>query len=1173
MTHTYVVRQGDTLSELAVKFGTKLSVLYQLNAHQIKNIDLIYDGKTINIPDTPDVTSKVRDESPTLPNSELVQLECKVPKFVDSLYIPEHPKDFKQKVLMLTQEALDSVKKGSEICQKAVSGGTKEEIISGLNKLGVMDQFDSLAHEEFLKMKSTDDAKYYREALLIRKSLLVNTNPFSFPKDDENIGLIGVGRRIDKIETDFERKKTGIQGKEYIERKLYHGVIKISYQEELKNYENYRREEFQALKEDLISELDEVVEEFEEKAINIAKTIKPRENGKQFAFTDQGYYSSDRDVAIYGDLENLAEERISLNISDYLDSQQITTGSVIYDLKKGYEIYKHWQDKAHPIILNALSINYKSIYHLLNINNIQNASLFCEIYSLNNRCVVVKEQCLTENQLFNGWERVYQIVDMIDNLSPGIDELKGVIELLVKDVSFTSEIGYYPAYVLDLVLIKEVTVRINDFSKLIGTNKSYSKYVRLLLESSLELKRRCELLKDIADGNKNTPLTYYRKLDYEFSGEIITTEAMDNSLIWHESSWKPANLEGQIYGASDLNTLKIVECALASDPTKRLYILSSHPVLADENNSCVKSITLEIPSGGTGSGAGKPKFKVESEAKIGSIEFKGQSHEFIDDIPKDKFFPWHGYVLEDEIFGIPVKTEVTGGAQFSRFVYSAELLNGHHEMLTQDNFKLNAEAKAGFDLARGSTGVKKTASFPIDIPYRYRASKDSELITRTENLGDADLILEGRVHGFLAATIQLGTSFHVGNMDDGGLGVKGTMDEFTDSNELKTHTKTVRSSTNPDQMGAGVNVTASAFAGIEVGGDISCALDWKAPKATEKVNLFKSGFGARITIGPGWTGTFRCTYHDGKFIFIIDAGLTPLLGFGGKFANELNIHAADDFFSELLTIMQKPGFSRFDFFVDDESYAAVNRILTVAISFGISISSVLILPFKILEEMERKAMKKENAFFVADFINDLDNYELNKAWVEKMPAETLAKLLTVLVNYHDIPSLSFGINSIEEKQKKSFSDNNSQREAIIKIFEWLGGVNASDQQIRIFENAIQRMGLRNGDELNEEEKWHRYADNLLLIKNFFMKAKYEDYRLEDDDVMNEHIKNLNLQLENYSKYIKFLTRRMVLYTKVVGHDSVSRQYLQTEFLVIDATDYEGINSAVVDHYKKIKWDR
>ena len=47
-TTTYIVQRGDTLSQIALDFGTTISEIASLN--NIRNINLIYTGQTLYIP-------------------------------------------------------------------------------------------------------------------------------------------------------------------------------------------------------------------------------------------------------------------------------------------------------------------------------------------------------------------------------------------------------------------------------------------------------------------------------------------------------------------------------------------------------------------------------------------------------------------------------------------------------------------------------------------------------------------------------------------------------------------------------------------------------------------------------------------------------------------------------------------------------------------------------------------------------------------------------------------------------------------------------------------------------------------------------------------------------------------------------------------------------------------
>ncbi|MCA2980842.1 MAG: LysM peptidoglycan-binding domain-containing protein [Myxococcaceae bacterium] len=65
---SYLIRPGDTLSQLAARFGTSVSALAKLN--DIRNPDLIYAGATLRLPDSyasprPSAPGAVNEPSPT----------------------------------------------------------------------------------------------------------------------------------------------------------------------------------------------------------------------------------------------------------------------------------------------------------------------------------------------------------------------------------------------------------------------------------------------------------------------------------------------------------------------------------------------------------------------------------------------------------------------------------------------------------------------------------------------------------------------------------------------------------------------------------------------------------------------------------------------------------------------------------------------------------------------------------------------------------------------------------------------------------------------------------------------------------------------------------------------------------------------------------------------------
>ncbi|MBF4218103.1 LysM peptidoglycan-binding domain-containing protein, partial [Vibrio anguillarum] len=96
---SHIIQPGDTLSVLAKRYNTDIKTLQRLNAQQIKDIDLIYNGNTLVLPEVYDLASGEREAKQILSNDLLTLSECSVPQFVDALYVPEHPNTRKQMLI------------------------------------------------------------------------------------------------------------------------------------------------------------------------------------------------------------------------------------------------------------------------------------------------------------------------------------------------------------------------------------------------------------------------------------------------------------------------------------------------------------------------------------------------------------------------------------------------------------------------------------------------------------------------------------------------------------------------------------------------------------------------------------------------------------------------------------------------------------------------------------------------------------------------------------------------------------------------------------------------------------------------------------------------------------------------------------------------------------------
>ncbi|HGE6025069.1 TPA: hypothetical protein ACGGSL_001966 [Vibrio cholerae] len=353
---------------------------------------------------------------------------------------------------------------------------------------------------------------------------------------------------------------------------------------------------------------------------------------------------------------------------------------------------------------------------------------------------------------------------------------------------------------------------------------------------------------------------------------------------------------------------------------------------------------------------------------------------------------------------------------------------------------------------------------------------------------------------------------------------------------------------------------------------LSCKYDWTKDQKSPPQNLFKVSQDFKMSLGIGYEGVLQCTFQNGRFIFITALGATTGLGIGGKFATELNPAAANDFFAALLAVMQNSGFQRFEFF--DESgevntFAAFNTILTVAAAFGLTVGQVMMLPFNIITSMEKQASDKDNAYFVANFLLSKEHQRENQQWIANMPAETLAKLLSVLVHYNDIPSMAI-FQSQREQRNNAATRNENQRKAINQILLWLGGEKANQSGMRRFENALQRMGLADPTQFDKTEQWSRYAKNILILRDFFSKAFSQPYENPNDQDKAKYMNDLRRDYNFFKSYLLRLTVQNKILEKTTL-SSARRARLSTDYTALPASDKAQLEYLKTKGYRLVNW--
>ncbi|QRV24895.1 LysM peptidoglycan-binding domain-containing protein [Marinomonas foliarum] len=1216
MTQIHMIKKGETLSSLAKLYNTDVTTLQELNAEQIKDINLIYTGDELITPEESAAAqweSQDKEIENTLPNTLITQSECsKNVTLVDVLYVPsilgERGKS-EQKFLFLAQEAVDAVKAEHDVCAKAVAMPDNVSRVAEMGKLGVLDAFNSLSHEVFLRMndskENSKDADNYREALFIKallsRQVEIEPENLTFPEDNRDIGVSGIKRKLEIKERLHNRQEETLErifrnryGENYLQLPNAAEENKVA----RTNLKNRYRRALIGLLHDVFEDVEDKVADYEKKAKKIAKSVKLAQGELNYEFSEFGYYSSAKGSAVFQLLNTVREYRQRASIDVPADIKDLKSDTEIVDLDRVEEFYNLWKSHSHEIIVKRLSDRSTANWYMRRTGystdrlkrdfihyNVDYPTLMSHIVGLNLLSVAVKEQCLTEAQLLSGKAEVNRIREKFENQTSTLSQLKSVLSKLKVDT-----LGYYPAYVLQLLIVREVATRIKDFKDLVGKNQEYVAQVSDMLPYAHQCQARIDSLREKAEQQKSNSLPlYYRVEGAKFAGQVLEQQPMQ--LIWDEHDYQPEDLTNQLYATNSSAQCHIVECALASEPNKRLYIRSNHAVLSDklsQHKNCVVGYQFSPIGGATGDGNMKgdtssfvdmKKLDASLEAKYGTV-LTWSGGKKLADVDDVACFPW--FKEDVNLFGVEGSADLSASAQFMRFVWSGQGSASSKEELITGNSKTDGkyELKMGLNAAAGQSNMTLTLpkkEMSLKLPYIHGgmdASNNALPETKQErNIGSFQVLITGAVYGSIAASLNLSTELDVGNTANGLFGVRGT-------------TPTSSGFANFSAGDEPAKVEGKAFAGLEVGGSVNCAFNWK-PTATDAknlnlnlnpnhpfLNLFKVGGGVRGTLGIGAECSFTLTFNGSRFIVIFNAGVTKGIGCGGKISAELNPQNIEAFLSLLLSITNSNSFKRFAFFDeegrDDETFKALNTVMTVAISYGLGVGVVTMLPFKLIREMESRAQEEKNAGFVANFINNKDYADKNALWIKNALPETLSKLLTVLTHYHDIPDHWY--NWASEQEANSLAEQNAaQSNAILQIFKWLGAESTipKTEQLDRFENAVQRMYLKDPTSLDPGEKWEKYAENLLRVRRFFalgVRNKYE-YTLGEKLKSKKYDQLTSENYRGFIEYIERLTNRTRLYQKI-------NRITAADFELLRVSDYQASDDAIQmrqQGYKEFDW--
>lgn len=353
MTDKHDIEYGDTLTSIAKKYNTTPDILFNMNSHIIKDIDLIYANDSIKVPELVDLGVAERVEPIVLPSVKLQQKQCTVPSFVDALLVPRDPNEADQsaQLILLNEDAKAAVVLDDERCKQALLGDNKA-VITQLNQLGVMDQFNSAAHERVLEMKDEKLHLAYKEALWSKKNLSVDYSKrnYTLPKDNRRIEL-EVESDLAKIEERYQRRLSEIRSKSkngYISQSHYHATNTLSVVHATKIAEEIREERIRKLQEKTIVALNKTIANFEGIAISHAKTLNT-DDGDKFGFDDsKRYYTANEDLKVDACLKKIVDRRKGMNLWDEVEEKELTEHTNLLSLSDAYDTYNYWKTTAHP---------------------------------------------------------------------------------------------------------------------------------------------------------------------------------------------------------------------------------------------------------------------------------------------------------------------------------------------------------------------------------------------------------------------------------------------------------------------------------------------------------------------------------------------------------------------------------------------------------------------------------------------------------------------------------------------------------------------------------------------------------------------------------------------------------------------------------------------------------
>ncbi|WED20736.1 LysM peptidoglycan-binding domain-containing protein [Vibrio sp. JC009] len=1215
MANSYTIKTGDCLSLIAEKFDLDIQLLQQLNSDQIKDIDLIYAGDTLNLPgefDNPfSVEQGKRIPLPATPE----KLKCAAdlcssahPEYVDILYVPAHPKTGEKAWYALTKEAQMVILDEQQLLESSVTVN-QQETFNNLNKLGILSKFEVKAHEHFLSEQQDRERLRY----LIWCLKTIRTGAAKNYSGGEFKFIQAVAQQE---ELNYQRLLSGRLATEHMRGQADYFDFSFTYTnsgsiEEIVREEELRDKARHKVKAFVVKHIETEIRSLENKAIRSAGDIDTND-GTRFVFDqEQRFFTSEkqRNIAYYLKYITLERPWQESEIARQPHKKALKQFTHFWNEQVPQEAESYYQAPGNPEIKPNLR------------RSISNASGFTgNLLKLNTLGYVLKEQCLTPDQLtgtkvehlgpkiltsenkypkYLRWrEDTSLCIDIEDerqlvhdllqelciNLNSTLSDSEQIERMINSTECSASQWAYYPTLALIAFIDRTLSRWLSEMKSVIGKNVSIPNLFHNLLWVKKVALARINQLKNIAIQNAN---------DGQLTKNFLKQEAIPASfhLIWDETMHKPTEKRAGAFinraGASDIQA---VECSLISEG-KVSWVRGPcwympGPKDRDITGGHVKDVTLEVTLAASDVSEGsslEEALKSLTKPASNPINLSKEIAGFDSQAFWSDSYHWQNGMGPDGQSAYSANAQ----AQFFRLTNRATgSLNLPYRQIKSLSPKLDlsSEASIGASLsllsaqlsfscwfpAIGNSTKRPAEGYQFNIPYVTRKPDEKKSQENHYDAGQFFVKLDVTVYGLAAASCQLSGNIAFGPAENNNsIGVKGcayTSEDFNQASAIDAYFRDT-SLKLPKSTALQTTAKVDAFAGVEAGGRLNSEVYWKPPVAPVlntsspllKLGQLKSHLA--VSAGVGFTGELRLCFQDGMIYLIASAKAICGPGASGSLAIGFDPLNVDRFLECALGVLKESGFRYVSFFGEldengrNRSFEELNMCMTIAMALGITVTDVLLLPAVAYGEYKTEALQEEYAPVIAKHILRNQEDQKTQQWARNLPPETLAKLFLCLTNVVEAPWFR------EDIKDKVIRLNNEVTKALAltTVMQWITPISGdgkdTEHRCSQFEKALALMGGNQESCKSYIIKWQRFAESWEHMAAFILNLAI----ISDNQAYTDR---KNKVVEEFNKSSRILCQRVRAYKFI--------NYENGEEFIAYKTSNPTDSSNIVEHRNNIK---